>query len=368
MLYVLTIMTVNLINTHGRSINDNRSSPSPNSINHHHHGISNLWDRIKNDIEEVLHPGKKEEFAHIQEICGTRPSYNEVPSPRIAGGSASKKGQFPWQVLLHNIKSNAFFCGGTLISSRAVLSAAHCLNKIPAEHIKVYAGKVTSIIQNQEPNQQEFRVNSYALHPGYNDKKLHDVAILYIAPAYGSRVKWSDWVLPVCLPFASLDIEEGSRATVSGYGTVGGPVLVKSPVLLSVDVPIYEHMDCSNKYTAAGYTRHSGVVITEDHICAGGEKGKDACAGDSGGPLVLQDAKTGRFILVGIVSYGLSCHSDLSGTLPGVYAKTEKYIPWILNQVSKIEGTKMLSSNADGLSNRRCCLVLYLGFILLLLV
>jgi hypothetical protein len=44
---------------------------------------------------------------------------------RITNGcSPAARGQFPWQVAL--IIDNAWFCGGSLISSRWVLSAAHC--------------------------------------------------------------------------------------------------------------------------------------------------------------------------------------------------------------------------------------------------
>jgi len=43
---------------------------------------------------------------------------------RITGGSPANRGQFPWQVAL--IVDVAWFCGGSLISSLWVLTAAHC--------------------------------------------------------------------------------------------------------------------------------------------------------------------------------------------------------------------------------------------------
>jgi secreted trypsin-like serine protease len=43
---------------------------------------------------------------------------------RITGGSSAARGQFPWMVAL--IIDNTWFCGGSLISSLWVLSAAHC--------------------------------------------------------------------------------------------------------------------------------------------------------------------------------------------------------------------------------------------------
>jgi len=43
---------------------------------------------------------------------------------RITNGSTATRAQFPWQVAL--IVDGARFCGGSLISTRWVLTAAHC--------------------------------------------------------------------------------------------------------------------------------------------------------------------------------------------------------------------------------------------------
>ncbi|KAF4517253.1 hypothetical protein B566_EDAN011637 [Ephemera danica] len=56
---------------------------------------------------------------------------NDTESPpaesRIIGGSPATKHQFPYQVAI--ITNDQAFCGGSLISSTAVLTAAHCTNK-----------------------------------------------------------------------------------------------------------------------------------------------------------------------------------------------------------------------------------------------
>jgi secreted trypsin-like serine protease len=43
---------------------------------------------------------------------------------RITGGYTAARGQFPWQVAI--ITDNWYFCGGSLISSQWVLTAARC--------------------------------------------------------------------------------------------------------------------------------------------------------------------------------------------------------------------------------------------------
>ncbi|KAA0715972.1 Transmembrane protease serine 3 [Triplophysa tibetana] len=57
----------------------------------------------------------------IHSITNIRPQF----SARIVGGNLSIEGQFPWQVSLHF--ENKHLCGGSIISSYWMLTAAHCV-------------------------------------------------------------------------------------------------------------------------------------------------------------------------------------------------------------------------------------------------
>ena len=88
--------------------------------------------RMLDDAETLDKPGPP---LHAK-ICGTRPVFQEDgPSKRIIGGEAAKLGQFPWQAALVKVSgvdggNPMLTCGGSLVSARTVITAAHCL-KLP---------------------------------------------------------------------------------------------------------------------------------------------------------------------------------------------------------------------------------------------
>ena len=60
-------------------------------------------------------------------------------------------------------------------------------------------------------------------------------------------------------------------------------------------------------------------------LCAGGEPGKDTCSGDGGSPLVCQ-AVSGRWHVVGLVSWGIGC--GVAGR-PAIYTNVFHYLDFI---------------------------------------
>ena len=88
-------------------------------------------------------------------------------------GVPANLGEFPWQAQLF---SDKHFCGGTLISSKHVLTAAHCII-LPKENIEVITGRLSKY--EDEPQQVTSKVAKISMHSDYRPETINnDIALL----------------------------------------------------------------------------------------------------------------------------------------------------------------------------------------------
>ncbi|KAL4717894.1 hypothetical protein ACJJTC_005739 [Scirpophaga incertulas] len=250
-------------------------------------------------------------------LCGVRPL---VKSGRIVGGKNARFGEWPWQVLVRESTWLGLFtknkCGGVLITSRFVTTAAHCQPGFLASLVAVFGEN--DISGDKEPRRPVSRnVRRVIVHRQYDAATFeNDLALLELE----SPIKFDAHIVPICMPPDEADFT-GRVATVTGWGRLkyGGGV---PAVLQEVQVPVIENSACQEMFQTAGHSKK----ILKSFICAGYANGqKDSCEGDSGGPLVLQ-RDDGRWQLVGTVSHGIKCAAPF---LPGVYMRTTYYKPWL---------------------------------------
>lgn len=149
--------------------------------------------------------------------------------------------EYPWQVGLINPGGRTPFCGGSLISARHVLTAAHCTAGRTAANTKVLVGE--HVITDSDKT--VVSLASITNDPNYNSNTLqHDFAILTLS----KPVTLSDKVRPVCLPADLTNTFVGAKATVSGWGTTtyrGS----RPSVLMDVDVTVNNNTYCAKKYS-----------------------------------------------------------------------------------------------------------------------
>jgi secreted trypsin-like serine protease len=124
--------------------------------------------------------------------CGC--STNSATLTRIVGGQAAGSATWSWAVSI-NI-ANTYLCGGSIISSSWVLTAAHCVNGVTASTITVYGGS-----NIRWSGTQTSVASQVIVHPDYNTETyVNDIALLKLATPL---VMTDPFVSQICLPSVS---------------------------------------------------------------------------------------------------------------------------------------------------------------------
>jgi len=242
---------------------------------------------------------------------------------KIVGGQNVEVNEYPWQAGIVSKGSVKPWCGGSLVNSRWVLTAAHCTAGATSNNIQILLGDH----KTNQNDHEVFNVEAIQDHESYDSQTFdYDFSMIKLS----TEVDWAanPRIRPVCIPTEPSGVDfAGATATVTGWGTTssGGS---QPNTLKEVDVGVISNFQCGNDY---GY---SSDRITDSMLCAvvpGG--GKDACQGDSGGPLVFTpgDGVTPgnhNYKLIGVVSWGIGC---AEANYPGVYARVTNQRSWIQN-------------------------------------
>ncbi|XP_078405902.1 granzyme K-like [Cetorhinus maximus] len=244
-------------------------------------------------------------------VVSLTPTYHGM---EIIGGREVKPHSKPYMasIQIYNSGKNSYVhsCGGALIRSRWILTAAHCKLK---GSIRVVLGAHS--LSRNEKSQQKLQVKEQHPHPQFNKKtKENDIMLLELF----SEAKINKYVKLLKLPKdKGADVKPGTSCKAAGWGATTVGSRSPSDTLQGVKLNVIDRKTCNSKDY---YNRKP--VITEDMICAGDSKGrKDTCLGDSGGPLICKN------MYKGIVSFGHGCANPKK---PGVYTLiSKKYLDWI---------------------------------------
>lgn len=236
---------------------------------------------------------------------------------RIVNGNRTTPGAYPWAVGIQF--GEKLYCGGSLLTNKFVITAAHCLKGISERRIKLILGDHDR--RSVEEAQETRTIEQVFIMNGFVKKTFNnDIALIKL----NREVIFSQYIRPVCLPTTDRSYN-GQNTTVVGWGKLseGGQ---PADVLMDVIVPIIPQKKCRKE------TRYRASEITNNMICAGYDNGVlDACQGDSGGPMVWRADTDNFYTQMGIVSWGQGCARQ---GYPGVYTRLGRYRQWIIDTVT----------------------------------
>ncbi|XP_028166490.1 modular serine protease-like [Ostrinia furnacalis] len=227
----------------------------------------------------------------------------------VIGGRPAERGELPWHAGIYRKTSTPYMqiCGGSLVSAKVVISAAHCFwndtsKAQPASNYAVAMGKLyrpwnsPGDLEVQKSDVATLKMPERFL--GGTTNFQDDIAILQLV----TTIVYMPHIRPVCVDFnvvfENRQLHEGSLGKVAGWGLTGENGEA-SQVLKVVELPYISIQECQSD-SPLDFREY----ITGDKICAGYRNGTALCKGDSGGGLAFPEPDKGtiRYYLRGIVS------------------------------------------------------------------
>jgi secreted trypsin-like serine protease len=265
--------------------------------------------------------------------------HNRHLSSRIVGGTIANPSRYPFYTLvkLYSSYGYAGFCGGSLIASDVVLTAAHCVTDDfdPPTSAELWVNSSSVKYSEYEYFRKATR---WVVHPDYNPRTyINDIALIFLdAPVVG---------VPLVLMNRNASFPGNNTRdllTAIGLGetqenatnSYDDPILPDNLMQVSVNsTPMFA---CWKAYGTA--------AIKESAICASEEGAGGGCYGDSGGPLLIPSSSASKNVQVGITSTkARGVFNCVAANLPQAYTRVSYYAKWVDARICKFSLNKPIS-------------------------
>ncbi|KAL4623193.1 chymotrypsin-like elastase family member 2A [Arapaima gigas] len=250
--------------------------------------------------------------------CGVPPIQPSIT--RVVNGVDARPYSWPWQISLQYLRDTEWrhTCGGSLIATNWVMTAAHCIDK--SKTYRVYVGKYNLVVE--EPGSYAIAAEKLIVNEKWNPIFValgNDIALVKLS----EHVTLSDHIQLGCIPPAGSILPNDYPCYITGWGRLytNGPIADKLQQAL---MPVVDHAICSQP-------DWWGPAIRTTMVCAGGDGIVAGCNGDSGGPLNCRNSD-GVWEVHGIASFvsGLGCNYQKK---PTVFTRVSAFNDWIDQQM-----------------------------------
>ncbi|MDD9156835.1 serine protease [Aliivibrio sp. S4TY2] len=252
-------------------------------------------------------------------------------SPYIVGGNSANVADYPFMASLmfeYDSRPGTIypFCGGSVLDSTHILTAAHCVYDVASYRI----GNMKVAIEANDGQgmlaAQRVAVKKIYYPRDYNHSTLlNDVAVLELSqplPTYTSSHA-------AILGDSTAEGQEYRSTPVKNFNIIGYGRLNSSTANSQVDfreaTVTYVTPDVCNIWT--------NLTTSNKQVCATGSSFDVSdlvtatCQGDSGGPLIWDNK--GVKTQIGIVSFGPSVCGDGTLNAQSVFTDVSQYSDWI---------------------------------------
>lgn len=241
-----------------------------------------------------------------------------------------------------------FICGGSLISTRLVITAAHCVHNKgssrpnKAEEATFYLGKY-HINKISETHDWMLGVERFEIHEDWDSNDLSydaDIAIAILR----QTITFTAYIKAICLWTSTTSYEDlvSKTGIVAGWGRTEDSADASDRPKFS-KVPVVSSDRCLRSDSAFG-------KLTSDRTFCGGSRlvsrssrkkklielifrtNEGPCNGDSGGGLIIKDQD--KWYLRGVVSASLVGEHGCDVKNYAIFTDVQWYVRWIQGYIT----------------------------------
>lgn len=200
---------------------------------------------------------------------------------RIYGGKKADAGSHIYEVSVYNDKN--YRCAGNLISTKFVLTAAHCIaddknKELPVDKVTIGYGS-TSLKDQTKAKVKKITFGTGFIKSDGSIDYANDIAVVEI-----EEIKFSDKVGKI--PIYSKSIGANVDATIAGWGKIDDGSMPND--LYETQVKTGGEKEC--KDVINGFKdNNQGVICVPNSLTPG----KSTCSKDSGSGLIIKDGDKG---------------------------------------------------------------------------